>query len=86
MIIEVCGTGCAKCHATGDNVRKALREMGLKEGDDVLVSEVKDPVQFATRGVIFTPAVLIDSVKVSEGKIPDVKDIKKWVEGRLPNK
>jgi small redox-active disulfide protein 2 len=83
MIIEVCGTGCAKCHTVVDNVHKTVKEMGLKEGEDVLVNEVKDPLQFATRGVLFTPALLIDNVKLAEGKIPDVKEIKKWIEARL---
>jgi hypothetical protein len=61
-------------------------ELVAKEGEDVLVTEVKDPMQFAARGVLFTPALLIDSVKLAEGKIPDVKEIKKWIEARLPHK
>jgi len=86
MIIEICGTGCARCHTVEDNVRKTLREMGLKEGEDVMVTEIKDPVMFASRGVIFTPALLIDNVKVAEGKVLDVKDLKKLIEARMPKK
>jgi len=82
MIIEVCGPGCARCHATKDNVVKALKEMGLKEGDDALVSEIKDPKLMSARGVMLTPAVLIDGTKVCEGRIPDLKEVKKWIEGR----
>jgi small redox-active disulfide protein 2 len=84
MIIEVCGKGCPRCHATKDNVGKALRELNLKEGEDAAVTEIKDPKMMATRGVMMTPAVIIDGVKVSEGKIPDIKEIKKWIEERLP--
>lgn len=84
MIIEVCGPGCPRCHAAGDNVRKTLRELDLKEGEDVIVTEIKDPRLMAARGVMLTPAVVIDGVKMAEGKIPDVKEIKKWVEERLP--
>ena len=84
MIIEVCGMGCARCHATKDNVAKALQELGLKEGEDVMVTEIKDPRQMAARGVMLTPALIIDGVKVVEGKIPDTKEIKKWVEDELP--
>ena len=86
MIIEVCGTGCAKCHAVEDNVRKALREMGLKEGEDVMVTKVEDPLKFASRGVIFTPALLIDGVKVAEGRVLDKNEIKKLIEAKMPQK
>ena len=82
MIIEVCGPGCARCHATKDHVVKALKEMGLKEGEDALVSEIKDPKLMSARGVMLTPAVLIDGIKVCEGRIPDLKEVKKWIEER----
>ena len=82
MIIEVCGTGCPKCQATKANARKALDELGLKQGEDALVTEVKDLKLMAARGVLFTPAVVIDGVKMAEGKIPEVKEIKKWIEER----
>jgi small redox-active disulfide protein 2 len=82
MIIEVCGPGCARCHATKDNVVKALKEMGLKEGEDALVSEIKDPRLMSARGVMLTPAIVIDGVKVCEGRIPDLKEVKKWIEER----
>jgi len=82
MIIEVCGPGCHRCHATKDNVGKALKELNLKEGEDVAVTHIMDPTLFAARGVIMTPAVIIDGVKVSEGRIPDSQEIKKWIEER----
>ena len=82
MIIEVCGPGCPRCNATKDNVGKALQELGLKDGEDVLISPIKDPKMIATRGVMLTPAVIIDGVKMAEGRIPDSKEIKKWIEER----
>ena len=82
MIIEVCGPGCPRCQATKDNVGKALQELGLKDGEDVLISPIKDPKMIATRGVMLTPAVIIDGVKVVEGRIPDPKEIRKWIEER----
>jgi len=83
MIIEVCGKGCPKCHTTKDNVVKALQELNLKEGEDVTVTHLQDPRLFAARGVMFTPAVVIDGVKVSEGKIPEVDEIKKLIQARM---
>ena len=82
MIIEVCGKGCPRCHATKDNVGKALKELNLKEGEDAAVTHLQDPTLFATRGVIMTPAVIIDGEKVSEGRIPEVNEIKQWLEAR----
>lgn len=40
MIIEICGPGCPKCHATMENVQKAVKELGLEQ--EVEVREVKD--------------------------------------------
>ena len=80
MIIEVCGPGCPRCHATKDNVGKALDELGLKEGEDVAVTLIKDLKLMAARGVIITPAVIIDGVKVSEGKIPSTEEVRRWIE------
>jgi small redox-active disulfide protein 2 len=81
MIIEVCGMGCAKCHATKDTVTKVIQNLGLDESKATLV-EVKDPRQMAMKGVMLTPAVLIDGKKVCEGKIPSVQEVTKWIEER----
>jgi len=86
MKIEVFGPGCAKCHATRDNVVKALQELGLADSDRVAVTEIKDPRVMAQRGVLLTPGIAIDGVKVSEGKVPKVEEIEKWVGDRLPEK
>jgi len=80
VIIEVCGPGCPRCHATKENVHKALKEMELEEGKEIGVTEVKDPKIMASRGVFMTPAVVIDGVKVCEGRIPNAEEIKKWIE------
>jgi len=83
MIIEVCGAGCPRCHATKDNAGKALQELGLKEGEDVAVTEIKDAKLMAARGVMLTPAVVIDGVKVCEGRIPSIEEIQKWIKEKI---
>ncbi|GAI30857.1 unnamed protein product, partial [marine sediment metagenome] len=62
MIIEVCGPGCPRCQATEKNVLQALKELGMELGDDAMVIEIKDIKQISARGVIMTPAVVIDGV------------------------
>ena len=84
MIIEVCGPGCPRCQATEKNVLQVLKELGMELGEKAQVVEIKDVKQISARGVIMTPAVLIDGVKVCEGRIPSPQEVKKWVEERLP--
>lgn len=83
MMIEVCGPGCPRCHQTRENVVKALKDMGLKEGEDAIVGEIKDLKMIAARGVILTPAVIIDGVKVCEGRIPESKEIAGWLREKI---
>ncbi|MBA7653282.1 hypothetical protein ES703_61129 [subsurface metagenome] len=82
MIIEICGTGCARCHATMKNVQKVVKELGMELGEEAQVIEIKDIKQISARGVIMTPAVVIDGVKAFEGKIPSSKEVRKWIEER----
>jgi small redox-active disulfide protein 2 len=80
MLIEICGPGCPRCQATEKNVLQALKEQGVELGDEAMVVKIKDIKQISARGVIMTPAVLIDGVKVCEGRIPSPQEIKKWIE------
>jgi len=82
MIIEVCGPGCPRCQATEKNVLQVVKELGMELGEEAQVVEVKDIKQISARGVIMTPAVLIDGVKVCEGRIPGPQEVKKWIEER----
>jgi len=78
MRIEVLGTGCPKCQSTEQNVRKALAELQL-QAEVVKVTEIDD---ILARGVMFTPALVIDDKLVLQGKIPTVDQIKQLVKGR----
>jgi len=80
MKIEVYGTGCARCHATRESVEKVVKELGLEQEAEVV--EVKDVKTFTAKGILLTPGVVIDGVKVSEGRIPSPEEIKKWIEGK----
>lgn len=82
MIIEVCGPGCPRCNATEKNVLQVLKELGMEPGEEAQVIEIKDIKQISARGVIMTPAVLINGVKVSEGRIPSPQEVRKWIEER----
>ena len=44
--------------------------------------EIKDIKQINARGIIITPGVVIDGVKVCEGRIPNPEEVRKWIEDR----
>ena len=76
MIIEVCGPGCPRCQAAEKSVRQALKALG-KEAKVVKVSDFRE---ISVRGVMMTPAVIIDGVKAFEGRIPSAEEIKNWLQ------
>lgn len=72
MKIEIAGPGCFRCIKTEENVKEALKQLGKDAG----VEHIFDVAQFAKRGVVFTPAVIIDGEIVTSGKIPTVDELK----------
>ena len=75
MRIEILGPGCAKCHATERNVHLALEQLHVAAE----VDHIYDPKEFSKRGVLFTPAVIVDGVMKVSGKIPSVEQVKTWL-------
>jgi small redox-active disulfide protein 2 len=78
MKIEIFGPGCYRCQATEENLRKALEALGL----EAQLTHISDPREFARRGVVFTPAIVIDGRVQSSGRIPEVEEICTWLAGR----
>jgi len=77
MKIEVLGTGCAKCKRLEENVRKAVQETGVKAE----VLKVQDMDQIISKGVMMTPALLIDGEEMAVGRVPGVEEIKRMITG-----
>ena len=75
MKIEVLGTGCAKCRATEKVVRKAVEELGIQAE----VVKVEDLQEIIDRGVMMTPAVIVDGEVKIVGHTPTVDEIKKII-------
>lgn len=75
MKIEVAGPGCPRCISTEKNVKEAVKQLGI----EARVEHVFDVKEFAKRGVVFTPAVIIDGKIVSSGKIPTVGELKEII-------
>jgi small redox-active disulfide protein 2 len=75
MKIEVFGIGCARCKILEENVRKAVKESGVKAE----IVKIQDIEIMIKRGVKFPPALFIDGKEVAAGRVPDVKEIKKML-------
>ncbi len=75
MDIKVLGPGCKKCKATKEAVQQVIDELGL----DAHVDEVTDMSEIMKYNVLTTPGVVIDGKVVSKGKVPDKKEIRKWL-------
>ncbi len=76
MKIEVLGSGCPKCNATVDNVKKALEELG-RTAEVVKVTDINAMIE---RGVMSTPALIMDGKLMVQGKMPNVGQIKEWLQ------
>ncbi|OGS41734.1 MAG: glutaredoxin [Elusimicrobia bacterium RIFOXYA2_FULL_69_6] len=75
MKIEVFGPGCPKCANTEAVIKAVLAELG-RQAEVVKISDITAIVD---RGVMFTPAVMIDGKKVCEGKVPTADMVKGWL-------
>lgn len=65
MKIKILGSGCSKCKTLTENTQTALTQLGLKA--DII--KVTDFAEIAAHGVMSTPALVIDDIVVSAGKV-----------------
>lgn len=73
MKIEILGTGCTKCKALEEAVKKAVAQIcGFHE-----VKKVEDIVEIMNYGVMSTPALVVDGEVKSVGKLLSVDEIVK---------
>lgn len=71
MKIEILGTGCQKCEALFSAVKMAV----AKQGSFIEVVKVEDILAIMNYGVTSTPALVIDGVVKSYGKVLSVDEI-----------
>ena len=75
-LIQVLGTGCAKCAKLKEDVDVAVAELGL----DATVEKVEDIMKITEFGVMMTPALVVDGVVKISGKVPSVDEIKGFLQ------
>lgn len=75
MKIEVLGSkGCKKCSSLKDNIEKTVENLGLSR--EVEVEKVEDVSKLASKGIMETPAVLVDGELKFKGYVPDENEIR----------
>ncbi|MCT7601330.1 thioredoxin family protein [Aliarcobacter butzleri] len=71
MKIEILGTGCSKCKALEEAVKQAVTKIGGFHE----VKKVEDLVEIMNYGVMSTPALVLDGVVKSTGKVLSVDEL-----------
>ncbi|MDD3257416.1 MAG: thioredoxin family protein [Methanocorpusculum sp.] len=70
--IEVLGMGCVKCKRLFANTEQAVKELNIT----VELVKIEKLDEITERGVMMTPALIINDEIAVEGRVPDVKEIK----------
>ena len=72
MLIQVLGTGCAKCNKLAEQADAAAKELGT----EYLLEKVTDINKITAAGVMMTPALLVDGQVKVMGKVPTIEELK----------
>ncbi len=75
MKVEILGaSGCATCESVKQDVERVVEDMG--KVDEVEVVKVTDPAEFASYGVMSTPALVANGEVKFKGTIPSEEEIR----------
>ena len=75
MEIKVLGSGCKNCKKLLENVNIACEALDVKAD----IHYVTDMIEIAKSGLMSTPGLIINQKIVDNGKVLDVKEIKRPV-------
>ena len=73
--LQILGTGCARCNALTEAVRKAATDLGL----EYEIEKVTDLRQIMSFGVMTTPALVVDGTVKVAGRIPSQEQLKAYI-------
>ena len=71
--IQILGTGCPKCKLLFANAEAAVRAAGI----EAQIEKVEKIVDIAKFGVMSTPALVVDGIVKSAGRVLSPEDIQK---------
>ena len=75
MMLEVLGTGCAKCEKLEAMAKAAADKLDVPYE----ITHVRDINAIVQRGVMATPALAIDGRIVVTGRIPSEAELISWL-------
>jgi small redox-active disulfide protein 2 len=75
MIIKVLGPGCANCKKLEENVKEAVKQLGI----EATVEKVTDFKDILSYGVMKTPGIVVDEQLKASGRVLTVEEIKKYL-------
>ena len=79
MLIQVLGTGCAKCTKLAEQAELAARIAGV----DYMLEKITSISKIVDMGVMTTPALFIDGRLKCSGHVPSVEHIVKMLKGEV---
>ena len=77
MKIQILGSGCSKCKMLEEHARQAVAELGIQAE----IEKVMDFETIAEMGVMMTPALAIDGVVKSVGRVLTKEQIVSYLQG-----
>lgn len=75
MLIEVYGTGCARCSALFETIQALCREEGIQAE----VRKVSDFPSMLRKGIMSLPAVAVDGDVKVVGRVPSREELLGWI-------
>lgn len=73
--VKVLGMGCKKCQSLQNNAKAALRQLNQPEQ----VEHITDIGRISGYGVVMTPALVINEMVISVGKILEPTQIAEFI-------
>ena len=75
MLIQVLGTGCAKCKTLHETVKKAVEETGV----DAMVEKIEDIQKIMAFEILMMPGLVIDGQVKTAGRLPNLEEVKSLI-------
>jgi small redox-active disulfide protein 2 len=75
MTIKILGTGCQKCKQLEENTKKAVQSAGIEAN----IEKVTEIDKIMNYGVMMTPALVVDEIVKSAGKVLSPDEIRKFI-------
>jgi small redox-active disulfide protein 2 len=77
MKVQILGSGCAKCKLLEQHTREAVAELGVQAE----IEKVMDVDAIVDMGVMMTPALAIDGIVKSVGRVLSKDQVMDFLKG-----